>query len=80
MVFTLAVEVTGGSLRTIGFARKHGKPCLHLSREGGSDQPAALKQFIAEQGIKTLNVAGSRESKEPGLHEWVMQMLEAAFF
>jgi hypothetical protein len=80
VVFTLAAEVTGGSLRTIGFARKHGKPCLHLSRDGGSDQPAALKRFVEEQRIKTLNVAGSRESKEPGLHEWVMQVLEAAFF
>ncbi len=80
VVFTLAVEVTGGSLRTIGFARKHGKPCLHLSRDGGCDQLAALKRFVAEHGIKTLNVAGSRESKEPGLHDWVMEVLEAAFF
>ena len=61
-------------------AEKHGKPCLHLSRDGGSEQSAVLKRFVAEHGIKTLNVAGSRESKEPGLHDWVMQVLEDAFF
>lgn len=80
VVFTLAAAVTGGSLRTIGFAKKHGKPCLHLSRDGGLDQPAVLKRFVAEHGIRTLNVAGSRESKEPGLHDWVVEVLEKAFF
>jgi hypothetical protein len=26
------------------------------------------------------NVAGSRESKEPGIHDWVMQVLGDALF
>ena len=79
VVFTLAAEVTGGSLRTIGFASKHGKPCLHVS--GTSKDPAALiRRFTAEHAIKTPNVAGSRESKEPGIHDWVMRVLNAAFF
>jgi hypothetical protein len=39
-----------------------------------------LKRFVEEHKIKTLNVAGSRESKEPGLHDWVMQVLVEAFF
>ena len=83
VVFTLASEVTGGSLRTIGFARKYKKPCLHLSQAGecGLFSPAMeLQQFVKEHGIKRLNVAGSRESKEPGIHDWVMRVLEDAFF
>ena len=80
VVFTLAAEVTGGSLRTIGFARKHGKPCIHLSQDACFKPSAVLKQFVAEHGVKILNVAGSRESKEPGIHEWVMQVLEDSFF
>ena len=81
VVFTLASEATGGSLKTIGFARKHKKPCIHIPRSGGNYDPAAvLLRFVEEHQIKRLNVAGSRESKEPGIHGWVMQVLEDAFF
>lgn len=84
VVCTLAETVTGGSLRTIGFARKHGKPCLHLSRNVGRfgyrDRSEFLQRFVEEHGIKILNVAGSRESKEPGIHAWVREVLENAFF
>ena len=82
VVFTLAAKVTGGSLRTIEFARKHRKPCVHISRDGGGlfDPAVQLREFVKEHGIKRLNVAGSRESKEPGIHEWVMRVLETALF
>lgn len=84
VVFTMAADVSGGSLRTIGFAKKHGKPCLHISQSPGilgySDRCVLLQQFVAKYGIRRLNVAGSRESKEPGIHRWVMTILEGAFF
>ena len=79
VVFTLSEEATGGSLKTIDYTRKHQKPCLHLSQ---SDQQLEsftnrLLDFIGEHGIETLNVAGSRESKEPGIHDWVREVLES---
>lgn len=84
VVFTLAGTVTGGSLRTIEFARKRGKPCLHLSREPGligyRNRSELLQEFVREHDIRLLNVAGSRESKEPGIHQWAMGVLGAAFF
>ena len=82
VVFTLAREATGGSLKTIGFAKKHGKPCIHIPQNSDYyENPALiLQRFVDEQGLKTLNVAGSRESKEPGIYEWVMRVLEDAFF
>ena len=82
VVFTLAREATGGSLKTIGFAKKHRKPCLHIPRNSGyyEDPALILQRFVDEHGIKTLNVAGSRESKEPGIYQWVMEVLEDAFF
>ena len=79
VVFTLAAEATGGSLRTIGFAKKHGKPCLHVS-SACYEAALTLQRFGAEHRIKILNVAGSRESKEPGIHAWVAQVLEDAYF
>ena len=82
VVFTLAAKVTGGSLRTMEFARKHEKPCIHIAPQGELfDNPALrLQNFVKEHGIMRLNVAGTRESKEPGIHQWVMQVLEHAFF
>jgi hypothetical protein len=80
VVFTLSKDVTGGSLRTMDFASKHKKPCAHISRAGTYQPAEALLRFVEEHGIKVLNVAGSRESKEPGLHLWVMQVIDDAFF
>lgn len=82
VVFTLAAKVTGGSLRTIEFARKHRKPCVHISRDGGGlfDPAAELRRFVEKHGIRRLNVSGSRESKEPGIRQWAMRVSEEAFF
>lgn len=78
VVFTLASKVTGGSLRTIALAAKHRKPCLHIALGGAVlifDPVEQLRRFVAGHGIRVLNVAGSRESKEPGLHDAVMNVL-----
>ena len=37
-----------------------------------------LAAFVRENGIKVLNVAGSRGSKEPGVAAFVKQALEDA--
>jgi hypothetical protein len=39
-----------------------------------------MREFVREHGIKTLNVAGSRESKEPGILDWVASVIEDAIF
>ena len=58
-------------------------------RRGGSagwggewPHPAAqhLRQFVEEEKIAVLNVAGSRASKAPDIHRWVMGVFEDAFF
>jgi hypothetical protein len=81
-VFTLARTASGGSLETIHFAMKYGKPLIQLSQSAPEyTDPALLPQrFIAENGIAFLNVAGSSESNEPGFYRWVSQILEDAFF
>ena len=77
VVFTLAEKATGGSAKTLSFARKHKKPFLHLSQTmlGQSDK---LVRFLEERGVRRLNVAGSRESKEPGIYDWATKVLEKA--
>ena len=35
----------------------------------------ALTDFLCSNEIEVLNVAGPRESKEPGIYEWTLTML-----
>ena len=35
----------------------------------------ALTDFLCSNKIEVLNVAGPRESKEPGVYEWTLNML-----
>ena len=75
------IPLAGGSKRTADFARKHGKPWLHLSERGSYESAGErLAAFIRENDIKVLNVAGSRGSKEPGVAAFVKLALEDAFF
>lgn len=80
VVFTFANVVSGGSARTIEFARSLKKPVVHLSFAKSYSPEVELQRFVAGHGIKVLNVAGSRESKEPGLWKRTYECLEAAFF
>ena len=66
VLFSIQPTLTGGSKRTMEFARKHRKPNLHLC---AGDKTAAekLKAFVEEHRVKVLNVAGPRASNEPGV-------------
>jgi len=72
IVFTYGVP-TGGSKRTVGFAKKHNRPCLcvDLNSSSGSIK-TQMAQWLNSLGVDViLNVAGSRESKCPGIEERV---------
>ena len=80
LIVTLARRMSGGTLLTAGLARRLARPLLHLTK---ADSPAAeqaesLRQFIGQHEIRVLNVAGPRESGEPGVGEFVAGLLEAA--
>jgi hypothetical protein len=57
---------TGGTKRTIEGCRDAGKPCLVVDLEEEL-QPAAFAAWVHANGIRTLNVAGPRESTRPGI-------------
>ena len=66
LIFTIKPTLSGGSLRTAEYAQKKGKPLLHIHQ--GSD-PKSVLPWLAANLIQTLNIAGSRESSEPGIYE-----------
>lgn len=66
-------------MKTISFSKKHRKPLLHVWK--GTEEPnLKIQKFILDNEIKVLNVAGSRESKEPGICKWVTDVLSEALF
>ena len=75
VVFTLSGDMKGGTLLTEKLAReKWNRPCLHIVLGGGKhvedrewSNREAFQSFIAKHKVKVLNVAGPRESSEPGI-------------
>jgi Circularly permutated YpsA SLOG family len=69
-------------------ANEVGKPVLHVydTRKERISNPdslrlkvQALTDFLRTNKIKVLNVAGPRESKEPGVYEWTLYIMLRCF-
>jgi hypothetical protein len=68
------VTTTSGAQETVGACHRFGKPCLPVTPDASFD-PSYVAAWIAENKIATLNVAGNRESDEPGIGERVERFL-----
>jgi len=68
----------GGTERTMQAAHAHGKPLLVVELARGED-PGYVAEWIAERGIRVLNVAGPRESEVPGIYERAAAFLAGVF-
>ena len=71
-------ELGDGSLITLQFAQRIGKPALVVPLDDGGTlaRPREVLEWLAANGIQTLNVAGPRESKRPGMHAAALHFLE----
>ena len=60
-------KLTGGSRLTKEFAENQKRPCLHIDLNETSTPEAAEQviQWVIENRIGVLNIAGSRASKDP---------------
>lgn len=72
-------ELEGGTLATRAFAQKMGKPYLvvQLDAEATGDVVAVVLAWLRGHDIRTLNVAGPRESKRPGIYCLTLNLLAA---
>ena len=81
VVFTKGLP-TAGSRRTVEMTCEEDRPMLHIDVAGWpGDRGEDLEKFrgwLAALHVRTLNVAGSRASKTPGLHGLVEQFLVEA--
>ncbi|MGE0558059.1 MAG: putative molybdenum carrier protein [Burkholderiales bacterium] len=80
LLLSLHSELQGGSRFTQVYARRLGRPCLHL--HPGAGIGPVLADFFAAHRIEVLNVAGPRVGREPGIVAYVTAVLDAhlAFF
>jgi hypothetical protein len=65
----------GGTALTVAHARQIGKPCLVVALEEGIE-PATFRDWLAENHITVLNVAGPRASKRPGVYAAACRLLD----
>ena len=70
--------VTGGTARTVKVAEIVKKPYLMIDLSHGGDLEPVRVWLKANQ-IKTLNVAGPRESEVPGIHGRAVEFLRQLF-
>jgi hypothetical protein len=79
---TLIVNIgalDGGTLATQAFAQKLGRPCFiaQLATDPTDSIAPRIIEWLQVHGIQTLNVAGPRESKRPGIYCLTRELLEA---
>lgn len=77
-VIFIGGALAGGSKRTQQFAIEAGKPCFVARLDAGADLEALVADFRAwlrEHRVAVLDVAGSRESKSPGIYDAVKGFL-----
>ncbi|MEA3364679.1 MAG: putative molybdenum carrier protein [Candidatus Hydrogenedentes bacterium] len=67
---------TEGTAFTVDMARKHNKPVLIVDLETKKSGPEHVEKWLLENRIRTLNVAGPRESKCPGIYQDASAFLE----
>ncbi|MEN1679903.1 MAG: putative molybdenum carrier protein [Planctomycetota bacterium] len=82
VVFSPTKSPTGGTQLTLDYARRVGKPVLHLAESASKPvaaHAAALRGFIATHRVSRLNVAGPRASQAPGIASFVTDVLTLAF-
>jgi Circularly permutated YpsA SLOG family len=72
LILSISPVLTGGSKRTLDYATELGKPCLHLIP---GMNPTIVIDFLQENKVQTLNVAGPRASKEPQVYDFVVWVL-----
>lgn len=71
-------KLTGGSALTRKLSKQHGRPWLHIDLDGVDYEIAAdvIDGWIDRHDIQVLNVAGPRATKDPGIHDIVVGILD----
>jgi len=75
VIFAMKPKLSGGTLKTVSFAEKHGRPLVVITPESLPSPSEALSAWLSDNRIGVLNVAGPRGSKEPLVHGFAFSVL-----
>jgi len=79
LIVARETELSGGTAFTKTRAEQHGRPVIVVCEsEDVSPGAAALSKFLKRNNVRTLNIAGPRDSQAPGIGKFVRELLEAA--
>ena len=79
LIVARETELSGGTAFTRACTERHNRPVLVVCEaDGVAKGAAALSEFLRQNKVLTLHVAGPRESQAPGLGKFVVALLEAA--
>lgn len=67
--------LTGGTRATVEYALQRKKPCLMVQLDRTGCSVAETADWLANNNISTLNIAGPRESKAPGTYDMSLRFL-----
>lgn len=72
-------QLTSGTLMTFNFCKKQNKPVLliNVDKTDIAETTLAIIQWLETGQFKTLNIAGPRESKCPGIYNETLHILNA---
>jgi hypothetical protein len=67
-------KLSGGTALTVALAKKHKKPYIVIDLQ--KKEPAEwVRDWIKKREVRVMNVAGPRESKNPGIHKLAFDFL-----
>ncbi|MBF0123732.1 MAG: putative molybdenum carrier protein [Magnetococcales bacterium] len=72
----------GGTALTWRFAKQHHKPCLVINLARCADVPessSGAKNWLIEQAVAVLNIAGPRESENSGIYQQAFSFIKSIF-
>ncbi|HET6914026.1 MAG TPA: putative molybdenum carrier protein [Rhodanobacteraceae bacterium] len=74
-------ELGGGSLQTLRFAERIGKPVRVIQMDTAPDDSVteSLRAWLDGLQVEKLNIAGPRESKRPGIYQATRALLDRLF-
>lgn len=75
LLLTAGGESPGTAL-TRDVARRLGKP-VYVLHAGSPEDVGMFRRWLQVANVRTLNVAGSRESESPGIHAEALRVLRA---
>lgn len=78
LIFNIG-KLSGGTRLTVECARKHNKPHLVIQLDAAKPNAPTLAEWLDQNNIRVLNIAGPRESKTPGVHQMASRFLDEFF-